>query len=352
MGPEEALPGDPPRRPTIYDVAKACSVSPSTVSRAFSRPGRVSAETADRIRRVAEEMGYHNAPEPSSRPSGQSGMIAILVADLTNPFFLDIVEGARKEAERFHYTVLVVDAQESLAGEREAVSRIVPVVDGLILATSRMSETAIRMISKQRPMVVLNRPMPDVPSAVTDNEHGMELAVDHLASLGHRSLTYIAGPEASWADGMRWRSIRRAATAAGVRVRRIGPFAPTLAGGALAAAEFLQKPTSGVVAYNDLMAIGLMSELGGRGIRIPDDVSLIGFDNSLDLGFGPSPLTTVAVPRLVLGRFAVQMLLGERRAVRVGRPAMVPTELVVRGSTARVSDRFGLASATVVGVAV
>jgi LacI family repressor for deo operon, udp, cdd, tsx, nupC, and nupG len=334
MGPDEALPGEQRRRPTIYDVAKACAVSPSTVSRAFSRPGRVSVETAERIRQTAEQLGYHHAAEPPSRPSGQSGMIAILVTDLTNPFFLDIVEGARNEAEGFGYTVLVIDAHESPASEREAVERILPVVDGLILATSRMSETAIRMAAKQRPLVVLNRPMPDVPSAVTDNARGMELAVGHLADLGHSTLTYVAGPEASWADGMRWQSIRKAAAASGLRVRRIGPYAPTLAGGALAAAEFLQRPSSGLVAYNDLMAIGLMSELAGRGIRIPDDVSLIGFDNSFDLGFGSPSLTTVAVPRLVLGRFAVRMLLGEHRAVPVGRPAMVPTELVVRGSTA------------------
>lgn len=350
MGGDDVIPGDERRRPTIYDVAKACDVSPSTVSRAFSRPGRVSVETADRIRRVAEQMGYHLNPEPRPRPSGQTGMIAVLVADLANPFFLDIVEGARNEAERFHYTVLVIDAHESLTGEREAFERVVPVVDGLILATSRMSETAIRMVAKQRPMVVLNRPMPDVPSAVTDNAHGMKLAVDHLAGLGHRSLTYVAGPEASWADGMRWRSIREAAAASGLRVRRVGPFAPTLAGGALASAEFLQRPTSGVVAYNDLMALGVMSELSSHGIRIPDDVSVIGFDNSLDLGFGSPLLTTVAVPRLVLGRFAVQMLLGERGSVPVGRPGMVPTELVVRGSTGPVGT-IGLTGATAVDLA-
>jgi LacI family transcriptional regulator, repressor for deo operon, udp, cdd, tsx, nupC, and nupG len=322
------------RRPTIYDVARACNVAPSTVSRAFSRPGRVSVETAERIRRVAEEIGYHLPPEKQQRPSGTSGMIAILVADLANPFFLDIVQGARAEASRHQHTVLVIDVQESPIDEREAVERVVPVVDGVILATSRMSESAIRMVAKQRPLVVLNRPMPDVPSAVTDNARGMELAVDHLVALGHRTLTYLSGPEASWADGMRWRSVRRAAADRGVRIRRLGPFSPTADGGAAAAVSFLDRPSSAVIAYNDLMAIGLMRALQLRGIRIPDDVSVVGFDDSLDARIVTPALTTVAVPHLALGRFAVQMLLGSSGVAQAGRPAMLPAGLVVRESTA------------------
>ncbi|WP_167048024.1 LacI family DNA-binding transcriptional regulator [Salinibacterium sp. ZJ454] len=332
MGHEEELPGVRP--PTIYDVAAACNVSPSTVSRAFSRPGRVNAETADRIRRVAEQLGYHVDPIARPRGDGRTSMIALVVADLTNPFFLDIIQGAQKAADEAHVTVLVIDARESLTGEREAVERVIPMVDGLIFATSRMSETAIRTVAKQRATVILNRPMPDVPSIVTDNARGMQLAVGHLAALGHDTISYIAGPEASWADGMRWQSVRKAAADAGQKVRRIGPFPPTLAGGAAAANEFLARPSTGVIAYNDLMAIGLMSELGGRGIRVPDDVSVIGFDNSLDSRFTNHGLTTVAVPHLVLGRVAVQMLLGQHRAATVGKPAMLPAELMVRRSTA------------------
>ncbi|MET1043929.1 MAG: LacI family DNA-binding transcriptional regulator [Microbacteriaceae bacterium] len=334
MGHKEVLPGGSVRTPTIYDVAAACNVSPSTVSRAFSRPGRVNAETADRIRHVAEQLGYHVDPIARPRADGRTSTIALVVADLANPFFLDIIRGAQKAGDEAHVTVLVVDARESLTGEREAVERVIPIVDGIIFATSRMSETAIRTVAKQRSTVILNRPMADVPSIVTDNARGMQLAVSHLAELGHDSVSYIAGPEASWADGMRWRSIRKAAADARMKVRRIGPFPPTVAGGAAAADEFLARPSTGVIAYNDLMAIGLMSELGRRGIRVPDDVSVIGFDNSLDSRFTEHALTTVAVPQLVLGRVAVQMLLSQRSAAPVGRPAMLPAELMVRCSTA------------------
>ena len=331
---DEVLNDSDVRRPTIYDVARVSEVSPSTVSRAFSKPGRVSAKTADRIRRVADELGYHHAPHPRPNPTAKTGMLAVVVADLTNPFFLDIIQGARHEASVHRNTVLVIDAQESLDDERQAVERVAPFVDGIVLATSRMSESAIRAVARQRALVVLNRPMPDVPSAVTDNARGMHLAVEHLAKLGHRTFTYLSGPEASWADSMRWRSITQATTERGLRVRRVGPFAPTAEGGGLAAEGYLARPTTAVLAYNDLMAMGFIEELTARGIRTPDDVSVIGFDDSFDPRFGDPVLTTVAVPHLVLGRFAVQMLLGQRIAP-AGRPAMLPAELVVRRSTAK-----------------
>lgn len=338
MSHDDVLSDSDMRRATIYDVAAAADVSPSTVSRAFSKPGRVSAATADRIRRVAEALGYHHTPHPRLQTSTTTGMLAVVVADLTNPFFLDIIRGARHEASLRRNTVLVIDAQESLDDEREAVQRVAPFVDGIVLATSRMNESAIRSVARQRALVVLNRPMPDVPSVVTDNARGMHLAVEHLARLGHRTLTYLAGPEASWADSMRWRSIAEAAGELGLRVRRLGPFAPTAEGGAAAVGDHLARPSTGVVAYNDLMAMGFIEELAARGIRTPDDVSVIGFDDSSDRRFGDPVLTTVAVPHLVLGRFAVQILLGTRSAP-AGRPAMLQAELVVRRSTTTPAER-------------
>ncbi len=107
--------------------------------------------------------------------------------------------------------MLLADAQESGALEREALERAVSTVEVVVLATSRMSDSAIRMTAKQRPVVVLNRAVTDVPCVITDNPRGMRRAVEHLAGLGHRRITYVAGPEASWADGMRWRSLREAA---------------------------------------------------------------------------------------------------------------------------------------------
>ena len=149
--------------------------------------------------------------------------------------------------------------------ERAALERLLPTVDGVVLAGTRMSDSAIRMIAKQKPVIVLNRAVVDVPSVVTDNARGARLAVEHLAGLGHESLAYAAGPEASWADGKRWQSLRDAAA----RPATCGSAGwarspPTVAGGLRAADALTGSRATAVVAYNDQMAIGLV-----RGLTAP-----------------------------------------------------------------------------------
>lgn len=323
--------------PTIYDVAKAAGVAASTVSRAFSRPGRVNAETAARIRQIAEEMGYRTNPMARALPTGRSSLLALVTSDVTNPFFFEIIRGAQMTAASAGYTLLVADARESAEAERQALDRALPLIDGLVLATSRMSDSAIRVAAKQRPTVVLNRIVSDVPSVVTDNARGMKHAVEHLAGLRHRQITYLAGPEASWADGARWRALQDAAHQLDLRPHRLGPFPPTLQGGRRAARILAERPTSAVIAYNDLMAIGLMQGVRRLGGRVPEDVSVVGFDDIFGADFCEPPLTTVAAPLRDLGAHAVQFLVAELRSRSVrpqrARAALLPAVLHVRGST-------------------
>ena len=332
--------GDPESsgsNPTIYDVAKAAGVAPSTVSRTFSRPGRVNAETAERIRRIAHELGYRTNPIVRGLLAGKTSLLAIVVADLTNPFFFEIIRSAEKTAIDSGYTLLVVDAHESDEAERQALERTLPLVEGVVLATSRLSDSSIRVVAKQRPTVVMNRVVTDVPSVITDNAQGMRRAVEHLADLGHESMTYLAGPEASWADGMRWRAFREATQELGLKARRLGPFAPTLAGGLSAAQALATHSATATIAYNDLVAIGAMRGLVRLGREIPHDLSVVGFDNIFGSDFCTPPLTTVAAPLRRFGAFAVQRLLSQLRASSPGpsTPALLPAKLVERGSTAR-----------------
>lgn len=331
------------RSPTIYDVARAAGVAPSTVSRAFSRPGRVSAETAARIMRVANEIGYRTNPIARALPTGRTSLIAMIVADLTNPFFFKIIRGAERHALASGYTLLVTDAQESGESEKRVLERVLPLVEGLILVTSRMSNTAIRNVAKQKPTVLLNRVMTDVPNIVTDNARGMRLVVEHLHELGHNVITYVAGPEASWADGMRWRAMRETAHELGIRVRRLGPFQPTVEGGRAAARAFAHQRSSAVVAYNDLLAIGMMHEIVQMGGQIPRDVSVVGFDDIFGADFCVPPLTTVASPLSELGLHSVRLLIDQiaqssqarpTAAPQRVRPALLPAKLEVRQSTA------------------
>jgi LacI family transcriptional regulator len=334
---DEARPGRAPRSPTIDDVAKAAGVASSTVSRAFSRPGRVSFETGERIRRIAAELGYRSTSLARALPTGHTSMIALAISDITNPFYNHIIRGAQVAASGAGYTILLADTQESGARERTALDRTVSTVEGIVLATTRMSDSAIRMVAKQRPVIVLNRAVSDVPFVITDNPRGVRRAMEHLAELGHQRVTYLAGPEASWADGTRRRSMREVAAELELHVRRIGPFPPTVAGGAQAAAEFATNPTSAVMAYNDLVAIGAIRALTSMGARIPRDVSVVGFDNIFAAELVTPPLTTVAAPLGAMGRTAVGNLLAIVRGARprAQEPVSLPCRLVVRQSTAQ-----------------
>ncbi len=218
---------------------------------------------------------------------------------------------------------------------------MLPAVVGVVLASPRMSDSAIRMIAKQSPTIVLNRAVQDVPSVVTDIRRGVRRAVEHLVSLGHGAITYVAGPEASWTDGMRWRALIEGASELDVRVRRVGPFPPTVKGGVRACAHLLDPQPQAVLAYNDLLAIGVMRGLQARGIRVPGDVSVVGFDDIFGADLVTPGLTTVAAPLRALGTAAVRNLLavaGGARS-RVGEPVTVPTRLVVRSSTTQRSRK-------------
>jgi DNA-binding LacI/PurR family transcriptional regulator len=181
---------------------------------------------------------------------------------------------------------------------------------------------------------VLNRLVDQVPSVAADTIGAVRFAAEHLLDRGHSSLTYLAGPEASWSDGMRWRGVLEAGQQLDLKVRRIGPFRPTIAGGREAAAEWSSSPGSAVIAYNDLLAIGFQQGVSEAGLAVPDDVSVIGFDNIRDGELVTPGLTTIASPLASLGSAAVQHLLRPRHAEPTeSAPLLLPSRLVVRGST-------------------
>jgi LacI family transcriptional regulator len=320
---------------TIYDVAAAAGVAPSTVSRAFSRPGRVNPQTADRIRRIAGVLGYRVSPVSHPDPTARTSVIAILVSDVTNPFYNEIIGGVEAAAAEVEFTTLLVNTRGSADVERETLERTIPAVEAIVLATTVMSDSTIRVIAKQRPVVVLNRAVSDIPSIIADNPFGTRRAVAHLAELGHHTITYAAGPEASWTDGIRWRSVREETAKLHVQARRIGPFDPTVAGGGAAADELDLDRTTAVIAYNDRMAIGLIRRLTGRGTLVPEDISVVGYDNIFLAELVTPPLTTVAAPLFVMGTVAVHTLLAVMNGAHMHSvdPSVLPSRLVVRGST-------------------
>jgi DNA-binding LacI/PurR family transcriptional regulator len=324
----------PARPPSIYDVASAAGVAPSTVSRALAKPGRVSFRTAEHVREVAARLGYRTDLRNRRVEGRSTSMLAMVVADITNPVFYGMIRGAERTAVHAGYTMVLVETQESEEAEHALLSRILPSVDGVVLTSSRLSDAAIRGVAKIAPLVVLNRVVDQVPSVASDNVRAVKRAVEHLVGFGHRSLSYLAGPDASWASGMRWRGLLEAGHELDVTVRRLGPHLPTMSGGRQAAEAWLASPTTGVVAYNDLVAIGFVQAVAQAGLRVPEDVSVVGFDNIRDAALVQPPLTTIASPLVSLGSAAVNHLLATSRVATERDSAFVlPARLVVRGST-------------------
>jgi LacI family transcriptional regulator len=322
-------------RPTIYDVAREAGVAASTVSRAFARPGRVNAATAERVKAAASRLGYRVNPLARALPTGRTSILALSVSDVTNPFYAEIIRGAQAAATEAKFTMILADGQESDVLERESLERAMATVEGIVLATSRMSDAAIRSTARQKPMVVLNRHVTDVPSLITDNAAGVRRAVEHLAARGHRGITYVAGPEASWADGARWRALRAATSDLGLSARRVGPFRPTVEGGAVAADELRRHPPTAILAYNDQVAIGIIRHFVGTGIAVPGEVSIIGFDDIFAARLITPALTTITAALQQMGAIAVRNLIAMIRGANATAkdPLVVPTRLIEREST-------------------
>lgn len=331
---EDSKPSAAPRRPTIYDVAAEAGVAASTVSRALSRPGRVSAETATLVREAAKRVGYWREERETVLGQSNSRLLGMLVADIGNPVFAALVHGATRAANKEGYTLLVAHFAESDIEERLAAQRLVENVEGVILASPRQSNSGIRTISKHRPAVVLNREVPGVPSILTDGERGAQEAIRHLADLGHEAVTYLSGPPSSWSDGTRWRGIENAGRQRLMTVRRTSHAPPVVRSGREAVKEWLERPTSAVIGFNDMLAIGFMREMEALGAKVPRDVSVLGFDNSVTSALTNPTLTSVASPLMEQGAYAVNVLLRMINRERISdQPVFLPLNLIKREST-------------------
>ncbi|AXK37151.1 LacI family transcriptional regulator [Streptomyces armeniacus] len=324
------------RRPTIYDVARAAGVAASTVSRALAKPDRVSARTREHVREVAERLGYQTNPLARALPSGRTQTLALFVSDITNPHFFGIIRGAEHQARAAGCTLIVGDTEESPEVEARNIQRLGPSVDGFVIAASRMVDKRIRELAEGHRLTLVSRQVDGVASAIVDHAEGTRQIVEHLASLGHRSVVYLIGPRMSWPGVRRWHALAAAAHRFGMSAAKLGPFPPSVAGGAAAADAALGSGASAAVAHNDLMAIGMLRRFAQRGVRVPAEVSVVGYDDIFGADFCSPPLTTLAGPFEETGRTAVDMLLGMRDQEPAGAPhgqVVFPSHLVIRHST-------------------
>lgn len=335
--PPSAVPaGRRAKAATIYDVARAAGVNPSTVSRALSKPGRINVKTEERIQAAARDLNYRLNPMARALPTGRTRTLGLLIADITNPMFFNVVRGAEREATRRGYTLVLAESQESGEREAEAAERVLPSVDGLVLVTSRLADDQIQDLAERRPLVVINREVEGVNSVVPELDPGIEQALAHLAELGHTAIAFLSGPANSWMNRARRESVLANAPSRGMAVAEIGPAAPTLDGGRAAIDAVVASGVTAVLAYNDLMAIGLMRAAQERGLTVPGQLSIIGFDDIFGSDFTSPQLTTVRTPLGRIGEDAVRRaldLIDDTTTAPAATEEPLLTELIVRGST-------------------
>ncbi len=321
---------------TIYDIAKLAGVNASTVSRALSKPGRVSAKTQKLIEDAATSLNYQVNPFARALPTGRTSTIGLIVADITNPTFFDIIRGAETTATGRDYTLVLAESAESPETELTAARRLMGTVDGLILASPRMDDDNIRVLAQDKPVVVINREVEGVPCVVPDVNKGISEAVRSMAANGHRRVAYVAGPPQSWMSERRWEGVQSACEWSRLEAVRLESSKPTVDGGRQSARDVRDSGATAVLTYNDLLAIGLMQELQAAGIVVPDQISIVGFDDIFGADFTTPPLTTVRSPLRECGETAARRLLNLLNGSGLEAGTLsVETELVLRGSSGR-----------------
>ncbi|RKO24523.1 LacI family transcriptional regulator [Pseudarthrobacter phenanthrenivorans] len=325
------------RPATIHDIAALCGVAASTVSRALSTPDRVNIRTRQRIQAAAAELNYMPNSQAKALSSGRTGAVGVLVPDITNPFYFDLIRGTQLQLKAAGYTQLLVDTEESDEVEASTLEQLRKTADGVIVAASRLTDDALLAAAGKAPLVTINRDVEGVPAVIIDTPSATSQALDHLVSLGHTQVAYIAGPLTSQSSERRWTALSDAARERGVEVRSLGPFAPKTQSGAAAADAAVHSGVTACIAFNDLIAIGMLQRLRERGIRVPEEMSIVGCDDIFGADFCNPPLTTMASPIEQAGRVAVSMLLAKLNPLAGGgirNRSVMPTHLTVRGSTA------------------
>ncbi len=260
--------------------------------------------------------------------TGRTGNVAVIVPDITNPHFASLVRSVERSARQSDLQVLLVDTGEHPDEEVRAVESLSREVDGFIIVSPRRLHRALGVLGST-PAVFVNRPVREHASILLRTAPAVADALQHLAALGHTRLAYLGGPGGSWAAGERRSAVRSTSRAGGMQVVELTVAEPTFEATAIVVPDIVASGVSAVLAFNDQMALGVVAGLTSLGIAVPDDVSVVGFDDVPMAAMVAPPLTTISLPTGEVGAVAVAML-GEEPSTKE-----LFGELVVRGSTAR-----------------
>ena len=333
-------------RTTLREVARRAGVSISTISCVINRTKAVRPETAARVQEAIQELNYQPDTFARGLRTKQSNTIGLVVSDITNLFFPDIARGVEDRAERDGFSVFLCNTDADPRREERYIQTLLSRrVDGIIFTSMRQDDHGVRNLWEDGfPIVLINRGVIglDVDYVGSDNFGGAVRAVEYLIGLGHRRIAFIGGAHMSTASADRRKGYEAAMAKHGINYNPGVVLEGSLKHeGGYAAARVLfnlPEPPTAIFAANDLMAFGVMDAAAGMGIRIPEDVSLIGFDDIKISSFSRIHLTTVRQARYEMGQIAAEMIIDKICSKGGGVPhprqVILPCELVVRSTTA------------------
>ncbi len=336
---------------TLRDVARLAGVHPGTVSRALNDQTRalVNERTARRVLDAAAELGYRPNPIARGLRTNRSNTIGVLVPDLMNPLFAAVVRGIEDGLREAGYTPLIANTDNDTERERVAYEAMsARQVDGFIAATAPRDHWLLAdQVRSGVKVVLVNRRMDSdaIPAVTGDDHEGVRLAVEHLDGLGHRGIAHIAGSQTLYTGWSRHQGFLDAMRGRSLEVDPelvVFSEAFTEREGARCCGELLDRGRdfTAIVAGNDLLALGCYDALEDRGLRCPDDVSVVGYNDMPFVDRFNPPLTTIRVPHYELGATAAGLMLEQLEEIEVApRQLLLPPEIVIRGSTASPQHR-------------
>jgi LacI family transcriptional regulator len=336
---------DVPTAPTLEDVAKAAGVHKATASRALNpaTDSRVSEQTVRRVRAVAQRLGYTPNTLAQGLRTARTSTIGVVLPDLTNPLFPPIVRGIEDVLAARGYVALLANTDNDSQREITHIDALrARRVDGFIVATARRDHPLLEAMALEGVAIVLvNRTTDrhDISAVLGNEAAGIAAAVDHLVELGHTSITHLAGPHQLSTGTTRADAFRAAMRAQGLRTRRadiVECDGYTVPAGLAAAHRLVagNRSFTAIVAANDMIAVGALQALHSDGLRCPDDISIVGFNDMPFVDQLSPPLTSIRLPQYEVGVQAAQLLLDRLANPGTGAKSVVlPVSLVARGST-------------------
>jgi len=331
-------------RVTLRDVARKAGVSINTVSRALNDRPEISPETKERVLRAAAKLGYRPNKLARGLRSNKTEIIGVIVGDIANPFFSAVVQGMGKKARGLGYSLILQDTGEDYENEEEAV-RIMQYeqVDGVLLTPVQTDKKSVQLLQEAGiPFVLVARYFTDIETdyVVADDAQGGWLATTHLIDRGHKRIAFINGPSYNSSARERMEGYTRALCEHGIEVddRLIRTCALTMEDGYVHTKDILReirpRPTA-FFAFSDFVALGIMQALRGKGIKVPRDMAVVGYDDIAFASCLEVPLTTVRMPKREMGAKAVEILIKkiEQKGAAGRCQVKMPVELVVRESS-------------------